>query len=50
VLLFFDESGGIYPLHLRPEQIDDTSEISDLLGEEKSGAYMYVFSGKPVAT
>jgi hypothetical protein len=45
----FDEGGGIYPLHPRPEEIDDMSEISDLLGEEKNGAYMYVFSGKSAA-
>jgi hypothetical protein len=40
----FDEDGIMYSLHLRPEEIEDMSEISDLLSERRSGVYMYVFN------
>lgn len=40
----FDEGGTIFTLHLRPEEIEDMSEISHLLTERRGGVYMYVFN------
>jgi hypothetical protein len=40
----FDEVGTMYNLHLRPEEIEDMSEISHIVNERRAGVYMYVFN------
>ena len=42
----FDEGGTMHTLHISPEEVQDMSEISHLVGQKREGVYMYVFNGQ----